>query len=127
MRRTDVNASRTCAAFPSSVARVAACAVSMCHELGVKKIAIPSAGNAASALAAYAAPRGSRRTSSCRSDVPQSNFIECKAYGAHVTLVDGLISDCGRDGGGAQSSRGLVRDQHAEGALPDRRQEDDGL
>ena len=29
-------------------------------------------------------------------DVPQSNFIECKAYGAHVTLVDGLISDCGR-------------------------------
>ena len=29
-------------------------------------------------------------------DVPQSNYLECKAYGAHVTLVDGLISDCGR-------------------------------
>ena len=38
----------------------------------------------------------SKPTSSCRTDVPQANFIECKAYGAHVTLVDGLISDCGR-------------------------------
>ena len=47
-------------------ARGLSCAISMCVELGVKKVAIPSAGNAAGALAAYAAAAGSKRTSSCR-------------------------------------------------------------
>ena len=77
-------------------ARGLSCAVSMCVELGVKKLAIPSAGNAASALAAYAAAAGLEAHIFMPQDVPQANFIECKAYGAHVTLVDGLISDCGR-------------------------------
>jgi threonine synthase len=77
-------------------ARGLSCAVSMCHELGVKKIAIPSAGNAASALSAYAAAAGIEAHVFMPRDVPQSNFIECKAYGARVTLVDGLISDCAK-------------------------------
>ena len=77
-------------------ARGLSCAVSMCVELGLSRLAIPSAGNAASALAAYAAAAGIEAHIFMPQDVPQSNFIECKAYGAHVTLVDGLISDCGR-------------------------------
>lgn len=77
-------------------ARGLSCAVSMCVELGVKVLAIPSAGNAASALSAYAAAAGIEAHIYMPADVPQANFIECKAYGAHVTLVDGLISDCGR-------------------------------
>jgi len=77
-------------------ARGLSCAISMCVELGLRKVAIPSAGNAASALAAYAAAAGIDAHIFMPQDVPQANFIECKAYGAHVTLVNGLISDCGR-------------------------------
>jgi threonine synthase len=77
-------------------ARGLSCAISMAKELGVRKLAIPSAGNAASALAAYAAAAGMEAHIFMPKDVPQSNFIECKSFGAHVTLVDGLISDCGR-------------------------------
>ena len=75
-------------------ARGLACAVSMCVELGIRKVAIPSAGNAASAMAAYAAAAGIEAHIFMPRDVPQANYLECKAYGAHVTLVDGLISDC---------------------------------
>jgi threonine synthase len=77
-------------------ARGLSCAVSMCLELGVKKVAIPSAGNAAGAMAAYAAAAGMEAHIFMPRDVPQSNFIECSAAGARVTLVDGLISDCAR-------------------------------
>jgi threonine synthase len=77
-------------------ARGLSCAISMCVELGIRKVAIPSAGNAASAMAAYAAAAGIEAHIFMPRDVPQSNYIECKAYGARVTLVDGLISDCGR-------------------------------
>ncbi len=77
-------------------ARGLSCAVSMCVELGIRKLAIPSAGNAASALAAYAAAAGIEAHIFMPEDVPQANFIECKAYGARVTLVEGLISDCAR-------------------------------
>jgi threonine synthase len=77
-------------------ARGLSCAVSMCVELGIRKVAIPSAGNAASAMAAYAAAAGIEAHIFMPQDVPQANYLECKAYGAHVTLVDGLISDCGR-------------------------------
>jgi threonine synthase len=77
-------------------ARGLSCCLSMCHELGVKKIALGSAGNAASAAAAYAAAAGIEAHIFMPKDVPQANYVECKSYGAHVTLVDGLISDCGR-------------------------------
>jgi threonine synthase len=68
----------------------------MATELGIRKVAIPSAGNAASAMAAYAAAAGIEAHIFMPRDVPQANYIECKAFGAHVTLVDGLISDCGK-------------------------------
>lgn len=77
-------------------ARGLCCAVTMAKKLGAQKLAIPSAGNAASALAAYAAAAGLEANIFMPRDVPQANFIECKAYGANVTLVDGLISDCGK-------------------------------
>jgi len=77
-------------------ARGLSCAVSMCMELGIRKVAIPSAGNAASAMAAYAAAAGIEAHIFMPLDVPQANYLDCKAYGAKVTLVDGLISDCGR-------------------------------
>jgi threonine synthase len=71
-------------------------AITMASELGIRKIAIPSAGNAASAAAAYAAAAGIEAHIFMPKDVPQSNYIECKTLGATVTLVDGLISDCAR-------------------------------
>jgi len=71
-------------------------AITMAKELGIRKIAIPSAGNAASAAAAYAAAAGIEAHIFMPKDVPQSNYIECKTLGATVTLVDGLISDCAR-------------------------------
>src|SRR3954454_14360174 len=77
-------------------ARGLACAISMCRELGIKKVAIPSAGNAGGACAAYAAAAGIEAHIFMPQDVPSANFVECSATGAHVTLVDGLISDCGR-------------------------------
>lgn len=77
-------------------ARGLSCAISMCVELGIAKVAIPSAGNAAGAMAAYAAAAGIEAHIFMPRDVPQANFIECCAAGAKVTLVDGLISDCGK-------------------------------
>ncbi|HTQ58542.1 MAG TPA: threonine synthase [Bryobacteraceae bacterium] len=77
-------------------ARGLSCAVSMAVQLGVRQMAIPSAGNAASALAAYAAAAGIEAHIFMPRDVPQANFVECQAFGAQVTLVDGLISDCAK-------------------------------
>src|ERR1700736_3974972 len=77
-------------------ARGLSCAISMAVELGIQKVAIPSAGNAASAMAAYAAAAGIEAHIFMPSDVPQSNYIECRAFGSKVTLVDGLISDCAK-------------------------------
>src|SRR5438477_578852 len=77
-------------------ARGLSCAVSMAVELGIRKLAIPSAGNAASAMAAYAAAAGLEAHIFMPRDVPQANYIECQAFGAKVTLVDGLISECVR-------------------------------
>ncbi len=71
-------------------------AVTMARKFGLRRLAIPSAGNAASALAAYAAVAGLEAHIFMPSDVPHANFLECKAFGAEVTLVNGLISDCGR-------------------------------
>jgi threonine synthase len=71
-------------------------AVTMARAYGLKKLAIPSAGNAASALAAYCASAGIEAHIFMPKDVPRPNLVECQIYGAHVTLVDGLISDCAR-------------------------------
>lgn len=77
-------------------ARGLSMAVSMARYYGLKKLAVPSAGNAAGALAAYAAAAGIEAHIFMPKDVPFANYVECVAYGAHVTLVDGLISDCAR-------------------------------
>jgi threonine synthase len=71
-------------------------AVTMAKNFGVKKLAIPSAGNAAGALAAYSAAAALEAHIFMPKDVPHANLLECRAYGAHVELIDGLISDCGR-------------------------------
>jgi threonine synthase len=77
-------------------ARGMAVAVSMARELGIRKLAVPSAGNAGGALAAYTARAGLEAYIFMPQDVPQANAIECQQCGAHVTLVDGLITECGR-------------------------------
>lgn len=71
-------------------------ALSRAHELGVRSVSIPSAGNAAGAMAAYAARAGMEAHVFMPRDVPPLVVAECRALGAHVTLVDGLITDCGR-------------------------------
>jgi len=78
-------------------ARGMTAAVSMAKELGVKKLAVPSAGNAAGALAAYAARAGIEAFIFMPKDTPRANVIECEQTGAHVTLMDGLITDCGAE------------------------------
>ena len=74
-------------AFPGSVHRT---------PLWTEKLAVPSAGNAAGALAAYAAAAGIAAYIFMPRDVPLANYLEAVAYGSNVTLVDGLISDCAR-------------------------------
>jgi threonine synthase len=77
-------------------ARGMTAAVSMAKELGIGKLAVPSAGNAASALAAYAARAGMEANIFMPADTPKANIVECRQTGANVTLVDGLITDCGK-------------------------------
>lgn len=71
-------------------------AVSRAKELGVTKAAIPSAGNAGGSFAAYAARAGIEAHVFMPRDTPRPNQIEVGQYGANLTLVDGLINDCGR-------------------------------
>lgn len=78
-------------------ARGMATAVSMAKELGAKKLAVPSAGNAAGALAAYAARAGIKSFIFMPRDTPRANVVECEQTGANVTLMDGLITDCGAE------------------------------
>lgn len=75
-------------------ARGMAVAVSMASHLGVKAVAVPSAGNAGGALAAYAAKAGMEAFVFMPRDTPKACVIECEALGAHVELIDGLITDC---------------------------------
>jgi threonine synthase len=77
-------------------ARGMTAAISMAKELGVRKVAVPSAGNAAGAMAAYAARAGMEAYIFMPKDTPRANVVECQQTGAKVTLVDGLITDCGK-------------------------------
>ncbi len=108
-------------------ARGMSAAITMARHYGLKKLAAPSAGNAGGALAAYAAAAGLEAHIFMPKDVPIANRMECDYYGAHVTLVDGLISDCGRMVAERKDKEGMVRRLHAERAIPRRRQEDHGL
>jgi len=72
-----------------------AMAVSRAKELGVERLAIPTAGNAGGALAAYAARAGMEAWIFMPADTPEVNQAEAAFYGAKAFLVDGLINDCG--------------------------------
>jgi threonine synthase len=87
-------------------ARGMATAVSMALELGARKLAVPSAGNAAGALAAYAARAGLEAHIFMPRDTPRANVIECEQTGARVTLMDGLITDCGAEVGRRKEAEG---------------------
>jgi threonine synthase len=71
-------------------------AVTMAKHYGLKHLAVPSAGNAAGALAAYAAAAGITAHLYMPKDVPFANYLEGIVYGADVHMVDGIISDCAR-------------------------------
>jgi len=87
-------------------ARGMSAAVTMAKELGVTALAAPSAGNAAGALAAYGAHAAIPVFLFMPRDTPRANVIECEIAGAHVTLVDGLITDCSTE---------IARRKEAEG------------
>ena len=78
-------------------ARGMSVAVSMAKYLGATRLAVPSAGNAGGALAAYAARAGLTANVFMPRDTPRANIIECRQLGAQVTLIDGLITDCGAE------------------------------
>ena len=77
-------------------ARGLSAAVSRAKELGYEKIALPTAGNAGGAAAAYAAKAGLECHVFMPEDTPRIFRIECERFGARVTLVPGLIDACGR-------------------------------
>ena len=87
-------------------ARGMSAAVSMAKELGANKLAVPSAGNAAGALSAYAARAGLECFIFMPKDTPRANVVECEQTGAHVTLMDGLITDCGAEVGRRKEAEG---------------------
>ena len=87
-------------------ARGMSVAVSMAKYLGAKKLAVPSAGNAGGALAAYAARAGLEAYIFMPRDTPRANIIESRELGAHVTLIDGLITDCGAEIGRRKKAEG---------------------
>ncbi len=87
-------------------ARGMSAAVSMAKQFGLTKLAAPSAGNAAGALAAYAARAGMEAHLFMPVDTPRANIVECREMGAHVTLINGLITDCGAEVARRKTSEG---------------------
>jgi len=77
-------------------ARGLSAALTMAKALGVQTIALPTAGNAGGAAAAYAARAGLRCVIAMPADTPMANIMEARAFGGDVHLIDGLISDCGK-------------------------------
>jgi len=81
-------------------------AVSMAKEFGIEHLAIPTNGNAGSAMAAYARRAGQRATVLCPSDTPEINIREIQQQGAETYMVNGLINDCGKIVGGGKEAVG---------------------
>jgi threonine synthase len=97
VRRKDETLMKDDGLIPTGTfkARGMAVAVSRAKELGLKKLVVPSAGNAGSALACYAARGGLEARVFMPRETPESIVKECRAYGAETTLVEGSISDAG--------------------------------
>ena len=91
---------------PSFKARGMSVAVSMAKHLGATKLAVPSAGNAGGALAAYAGRAGIEAHVFMPRDTPRANIVECRELGANVTLIDGLITDCAAEIAGRKATEG---------------------
>ena len=108
-------------------ARGLSAAVSMAKALRVETIALPTAGNAGGAAAAYAAQAGLRCVVAMPSDTPVAIVLETRACGADVRLIDGLISHCGAFIAEQAAQHGWYEVSTLEGAVPHRRQEDDGV
>jgi threonine synthase len=87
-------------------ARGMSLAVSMARKFGLTKLAVPSAGNAGGALAAYAARAGLEAHVFMPQDTPQACILECEMHGANVTLLDGLINDCAAEIGRRKEAEG---------------------
>jgi threonine synthase len=87
-------------------ARGMALAISKANEFGIKKVAVPTAGNAGGALAAYAARAGMEAYVFMPEDTPSINKKECYLAGAKTFLVNGLITDCGRIVGEGKKTKG---------------------
>jgi len=87
-------------------ARGMSVAVSMAKYLDATKLAVPSAGNAGGALAAYSARAGLEAHIFMPRDTPRANIVECRELGAHVTLIDGLITNCGAEIGRRKMKEG---------------------
>src|SRR5438270_196963 len=81
-------------------------AISMAKHLGATSLAVPSAGNAGGALAAYAARAGLEARVFMPRDTPRANIVECRELNAHVTLIDGLITDCAAEIGRHKAKEG---------------------
>jgi threonine synthase len=73
-----------------------AMAITMAHRFGIRRVAIPTAGNAGGAMAAYAARAGMEAFVFMPADTSAINQYECRLAGAKTYLVNGLITDCGR-------------------------------
>ena len=108
-------------------ARGLAVAVSRAFELGVRVGLDPDGRQRRQRHGAYAAVAGLEAHVFMPADVPRPFINECRALGAEVTLVDGLITDCGKAARGGRREARLVRRLDAQGAVPHRGQEDDGL
>src|ERR1017187_3492983 len=87
-------------------ARGMAMAISKANEFGIKKVAVPTAGNAGGAMAAYAARAGMEAYIFMPEDTPAINKKECYLAGAKTFLVNGLITDCGRIVGEGKKTKG---------------------
>jgi threonine synthase len=87
-------------------ARGMAMAISKAQEFGIKKVAVPTAGNAGGAMAAYAARAGMEAYVFMPEDTPAINKKECYLAGAKTFLVNGLITDCGRIVGDGRKTKG---------------------
>ena len=81
-------------------------AISKAKEFGIDKIAIPTAGNAGGSTAAYASKAGQDAYIFMPAETPRTFQVECQQYGAHVEMVDGLISDCGKIVAGRKEAEG---------------------
>jgi threonine synthase len=87
-------------------ARGMSLAVSMARKFGLNKLAVPSAGNAGGALAAYAARAGIEAHIYMPKDTPNACVVECRMHGADVVLWDGLINDCAAEIGRRKDAEG---------------------